>query len=56
MLTFMRLRGPITPGLSVYASSMPGPLAGVNFNVSLFLDGLTLDDGLLLNNTKYLKV
>ena len=49
MLTFMRLRGPITPGLSVYASSMLGPLAGVNFSVSvLFLDGLTLNDGLLL--------
>ena len=45
----MRLRGPITPGLSVYASSMLGPLAGVNFSVSvLFLGGLTLNDGLLL--------
>ena len=50
MLTLIRLRGPITPGLSVYASSIPaGPLAGVNFSVSaLFLDGLTLEDGLLL--------
>jgi len=40
----------------VYASSMLGPLAGVNFRISLllFLDGLTLEDGLLLNARKHL--
>ena len=50
ILTLMRLRGPITPGFNVYASSMLGPVAGVNFRVSalLFLEGLTLEDGLLL--------
>ena len=45
----MRLRGPITPGLCVYASLILGPVAGVNLRVSLLplllLVGLT---GLLL--------
>lgn len=49
-LTLIRLRGPIIPGLSVYASSMLGPLAGVNLSVSALpsLEGLVLKDGLLL--------
>lgn len=55
ILTLMRLRGPITPGFSVYASSMVGLVAGVNLSVSvlLFLEGLTLDGGLLLTTEQH---
>ena len=57
--TFMRLRGPITPGLRVYASSILGPVAGVNISVSpsssLRREGLCLEEGLRLEDGQFLR-